>query len=721
MKKLFTLFALGFLLVLALPSPVLAHDPGGMAAALFGIYGVSFVLLICVALSFFILLFNAFGRYTPIIVLVVNGMFFVFNFLQGFGILDVLYLREHHYSNSLGFAELIMSASIILSLVSIVNIIVATLKLNSSPRIKYIILGVLSLPIAGFAIYTIILNGQFRCLTDIWEGNVEKVRSCVKKINVNKKYKYDGYNKCEEPIYPLIIPLDAKFKDSKTNKEIIKLLLDAGADINKEKDPFLRLKMAVGTNNIQVVKTSLAGLSEATKKGYAQGVLRLAVTYGYTEIVKMLLEAGADINGTYSGWSLLMDASSEGHTDTVEFLLKAGADVNQMKDDDKNALLLALENQHPDTAKVLLNYGASHKTLEGHIFTRTPLVFAAEFGYMEIVKFLLDAGADVNAVNGDSSSSTTALIAAAGNGHSEVVELLIENGADLNAQDWHGTALINSAMEGRSDIVKLLLLAGADVNIKNKYGETALWFAVKEVQSEIVKLLLDAGADVYVKTDEDKTIIEAALSKYETPEGARTIQLLAEANFDINIQDKRGDTVLDRARIWHYKKTEKLLRSYGAKTAEELKQGISTKAPVSGNDKSSLTTNRQTQKTQPLPQINQQKATERHNSVSLSKEEINTPDKFGETLLLKAVKKGQTEEVKDLISKGADVNFVNRFTESVLMVAVKKNQAEITKLLIKAGADVNYKDKFGKSILQAAEQKDFNEIVDILKSAGATE
>lgn len=97
------------------------------------------------------------------------------------------------------------------------------------------------------------------------------------------------------------------------------------------------------------------------------------------------------------------------------------------------------------------------------------------------------------------------------------------------------------------------------------------------------------------------------------------------------------------------------------------------------------------------------------------------PDMFGETPLLKAVKKGQVEDVKNLISQGANVNFVNQFKESVLMVAVKKNQADMVKLLIEAGADIHYKDVFGKSVLKVAEQKGFADIAELLKSAGAKE
>lgn len=107
--------------------------------------------------------------------------------------------------------------------------------------------------------------------------------------------------------------------------------------------------------------------------------------------------------------------------------------------------------------------------------------------------------------------------------------------------------------------------------------------------------------------------------------------------------------------------------------------------------------------------------------LATKKPAVDTPDQFGETPLLNAVKKGQLEEIKNLIAQGADVNFVNPFKESVLMVAVKKNQTEIVKLLVEAGADINYTDHFGKSILKVAEQKGFTEIAALLKSAGAKE
>lgn len=118
-----------------------------------------------------------------------------------------------------------------------------------------------------------------------------------------------------------------------------------------------------------------------------------------------------------------------------------------------------------------------------------------------------------------------------------------------------------------------------------------------------------------------------------------------------------------------------------------------------------------------IQQAARQAQTERYDAPS-----INTPDKFGETPLLKAVKKGYAQEAKNLIDQGANVNFVNNFNESILLIAVRKNRAELVKLLLEAGADANYKNTFGKSILKIAEERGCSaEIIELLKSAGAKE
>ena len=95
------------------------------------------------------------------------------------------------------------------------------------------------------------------------------------------------------------------------------------------------------------------------------------------------------------------------------------------------------------------------------------------------------------------------LILAAGRGHIEIVKLLLENGADVNSRTKDGdTALIVASKAGHTNVVKLLLERGADVNAKNRNGRMALMGATNQGHLNVVKLLLERGADVNAKDEQ---------------------------------------------------------------------------------------------------------------------------------------------------------------------------------------------------------------------------
>ncbi len=126
--------------------------------------------------------------------------------------------------------------------------------------------------------------------------------------------------------------------------------------------------------------------------------------------------------------------------------------------------------------------------------TTIQLLNAAERGFLEQVKDLLDEGANVNA--GDSIFKQTALMKAASNGYLKVVELLLDRGADINAKDQQSTtALMYAASDGRLEVVKLLLERGADANIPSGWnGWTALEHASGKDRQAIFDLLKAHGA-----------------------------------------------------------------------------------------------------------------------------------------------------------------------------------------------------------------------------------
>jgi len=135
------------------------------------------------------------------------------------------------------------------------------------------------------------------------------------------------------------------------------------------------------------------------------------------------------------------------------------------------------------------------------------LVTKVFYGTSEVVKELLDKGADANA---HYSNGTTALMCAASSGKIEIVKLLLGRGADVNMKNKEGeTALMSAAArKGNADVINLLLDRGADINAKNNSSQTALmsaaWYA--GLETENVKILLSRGADPNAKDNNGDTM-----------------------------------------------------------------------------------------------------------------------------------------------------------------------------------------------------------------------
>jgi Ankyrin repeats (3 copies) len=148
-----------------------------------------------------------------------------------------------------------------------------------------------------------------------------------------------------------------------------------------------------------------------------------------------------------------------------------------------------------EKAKTLLMLGAHAKVRDGWGYT--PLHEAAGNNHPEMVRLLLDRGADVNAPS-IPARNTPLIYAAAGYAGPEVVELLLDHGATTDRVGYHGsegcTALQKAALNGRVDVVRTLLKRGISPN--EKAGtHSALYHAQKQGHTDIAQILLDAGAD----------------------------------------------------------------------------------------------------------------------------------------------------------------------------------------------------------------------------------
>jgi ankyrin repeat protein len=151
-----------------------------------------------------------------------------------------------------------------------------------------------------------------------------------------------------------------------------------------------------------------------------------------------------------------------------------------------------------------------------------PDIFAAAKGNnLEYVKKFVEA--DPKLVNERSALKDTPLHWATSCGCTEIVKYLVEKGADVNAQNLTGkTPLHLATLRSNKDYMKLFIAAKANPNIKaddptdDSSGETCLHFAVARCKPDIVELLLEAKADVKATTKSGATALEYAKKRDRT-------------------------------------------------------------------------------------------------------------------------------------------------------------------------------------------------------------
>jgi uncharacterized protein len=158
------------------------------------------------------------------------------------------------------------------------------------------------------------------------------------------------------------------------------------------------------------------------------------------------------------------------------------------------------------------------------------LHLAARSGHLDIVKALLEAGAAIDSLSWEDCRSTPFL--AAVDGHfPEIVKYLLEKGADANGRDGDGiSCLMYAACSGRVDITKLLLEAGADPNASgNGKGQLPLCAAVMGGDRETIELLIEHGAAADLKEPEGRDARETvATTVHGSPELLAFIDACAE-------------------------------------------------------------------------------------------------------------------------------------------------------------------------------------------------
>lgn len=471
--------------------------------------------------------------------------------------------------------------------------------------------------------------------------------------------------------------------------DVVNALIDAHADVNLVTKGHTALHSACGDpSGHPIVAALLAVGALVDAPGATSSPLSIAAAGGSVESMKLLISAGADINGSvYQGLPTpLYTSVLAGHTACAKLLLDAKADVNAYGCTSigkrANPMSGALFIGHREMVKLLISAGADltirdyrgatclhmlagnclpdgkwarreATEMDGIVPNDVVNIFKAPSDYPGVFKALVDAKADIAARTHD---GLMPLHVAALSKNVEAVNALLAAGADPNdTSDAISSALQVASNAGCLGAVSALIAAGADVNRVGRDGATPLDGAICSDSADMVSALIAAGADVN--------------------------------RFSSNPDDAVPDsTALDIARFRSNDAIIAILQGAGAiswldmiaKTNELLIDNADT------------------------------------GDIELNTELIDSASHGDREDALKvSVWLGGLTEVKSLLRAGVNPSIQFR-KKSVLYSASSDGFTDIVRELIDAGADIAAKDQNGVTALQVASKQKHRDVVALL-------
>ena len=312
-----------------------------------------------------------------------------------------------------------------------------------------------------------------------------------------------------------------------------------GADINFVDEEWPLFVTAVTSGDIKMAEFFIKnGVNLELKGPDGKTALLHSISLKKGKLVDILIAKGADVKAEdLNGKNALMYAAEANNAELLKKLLKSGFNEKATSKVGKTALdyaidaraqetyrilsklsklpsdfINAVENGDAKAVKTLISEGADVKTTDKN--GKAAVVIATEKGYAEVLKLILENGADPNGKYFKNPKANL-FVMAMHNSHLDAALVLLKSGAnaDFNHKFKGGkTALMTAIESGKNELTTYLLLKKFDVDITDDFGNTALILAVEHNSYSAVKKLLELGADTSLRQVDGKTALDIAKS-----------------------------------------------------------------------------------------------------------------------------------------------------------------------------------------------------------------
>jgi ankyrin repeat protein len=531
--------------------------------------------------------------------------------------------------------------------------------------------------------------------------------------------------------------------------DIIKLLVKHGADVNfKTSSGETAIFAAIKQRRLESLKTLIdlkANVNVYVNNGVGTPLMMATSWTVYNrsrsadnfKIIQLLLAAGADpaFKDQYGGSALKNAAQVGDNGETAKLIQDAinnpsqrtatpqgpFADIPPEAPHNPALIELIRKGRSAEAIAILQKDPSMLKAQDG--YGAEPLTLAMREGQLEVAKYCLENGADVNAKDhGAETPLGTAIL----QGDRDMVALLIQKKADPNLISGRGrfdagTPLGRASYYNQVEIVKLLLDHGADINGRSGGNTTAQVVAIRRKSPDTALLLIARGADPAIQPEFGESAliaaavsgdaeVVAALKKASAKESVQdavvmkdyeTLATLLKAKPELaNSADAAGRTPLGIAASRGDLKSAGMLLASGADPNAKCQGGTPMALAMQSGDqamqallagKGGKVAAGSTELSEALLAAANHSTPEAVKALLDKGADVNYRGKQRETPLYKAAYFGKTEVVQLLLDYKADVQPRDQETNVPLFGAADQGRVEIIKLLVQHGADVNFK------------------------------